>query len=248
MNNFKPGDKVDWVTDFCDNGQFEWPGVVIGTYRCTAGTVAQFYIRKKGDAKGLMRVKEWLLCHLKPHQPKPRYKLVPVSALTEGDVFWCKGRHVEFTPSKWFMVYDPKYADKPCSYEGQTHVWKQTALQTHTSEQGGRRYADTVPISWWQPDDLSRIRSEAGLDEGAGGADTVPRKGDGGTADAVQSPAKPRATVCMTRSQNLKDGDFVAMRVVKMHASKTLALSLPSYGQLTIDPDRFYDKLNRVTK
>lgn len=84
MNNFKPGDQVDWATDFNDNHLFKWPGTVIGTFKCTAGRAVQFYVRKKGDAEGRVRVKEWLMCHLKPHQPKERWRWMKCAHLRSG--------------------------------------------------------------------------------------------------------------------------------------------------------------------
>lgn len=144
---------------------------------------------------------------------KPRYKLVPVADLKPGDRFWCNGRHVDFMSlHNWFIIFKD---DKQWAYEGQTHVWKQTALQADACSPRGRGHLGTVQIGSGHPDNISRVERDPRLDEGAGGADAVPREGDSGTADPVQSPAQPRATVRMTRGRDIKPGERVSFIVAQ---------------------------------
>lgn len=243
MNNFKAGDRVDWVTDFNDNGQFEWPGVVIGTYQCTAGTVAQFYIRKKGDTKGRMRIKEWLVCHLKPHQPKPRCKLVPVNTLKPGDKVW------SVVSGSWHDIGILSFAiaQKPeALWEGSKYVWKQTALQADAGAESGRGHANPMPFREWGTHNISRIECDPRLDEGAGGAYVVPREGNCGTADPVQSPAQPRATVRMTRGRDIKPGERVSF-IVAQDDPAGLYYNVGNVAHM-INPAFFYMVVNNVTK
>lgn len=124
MNNFKTGDQVDWVTDFCDNNKYEWPGVVICTFESLAGTIAQFYIRKKGDTKGRMTVKEWLVCHLKPHQPKPRYRLRSLFQLRVGDKVWTPALGTVIWTEHHIIESNRWHPDGLCAmYVGQRQVW-----------------------------------------------------------------------------------------------------------------------------
>jgi|SRR6478736_3209296 len=121
-----------------------------------------------------------------------------------------------------------------------------TTLQTYARSPRGRKLLGTPARATWQTPDTPSPQYAPRLDAGKRDGVAPAREGCAASelTDPLQGVQQPRATVCMTRGQHLKENQFVAMRVVKMHATKTLALSLPSGGYLTIDPDRFYDKVN----
>ena len=227
------------------------PIVAVNVFRDSWGTeYAQFLTppTNRSDLGDLI-LRTWNARNLVPYTPKPRYKRVPLYQLRVGDKVWTPA-HGHITWTAEHIIESNRWNDQYVAmYEGQTHVWKQTTLQNDPGAQGGRGHFDISPFSGQHPDDLSRLAGQTRLDEGAGGADAVPREGDGGTADTVQSPAQPRATVRMTLGRDIKPGQRISCEVAHDPARKVNYFHAGPFGApVLIIPNLYYLVVNEVTK
>lgn len=180
---------------------------------------------------------------------KPHLVLTPVNELCVCDaILWHgaikiihemrRGAHetyVRFTDDKYSWLPNGK------------KYYAQTAFQAYTSCPGRRGHAITRALNGWGVNNLSCTVGTPRLDEGAGGADAVPREGDGGTADHVQSPAQPRASVRMTQGRNIKNGEQVAFDVNHSAFDGSRHININN-AMIKIDPNRYYYVVNQLTK
>nr|UVX62885.1 MAG: hypothetical protein [Bacteriophage sp.] len=226
----------------------ELPIVAVNVFTDSGGTMYVQFLSPptRPSPEGDLILRTWNARNLVPYTPKPRCKRVPVDSMRVGDKVWSH----EYR--SWLTIVQVGFAASQKTealWEGSRYVWKQTALQTNPGAQGGRGHIDTSTLSGQHPDDLSRLAGQSRLDEGAGSADAVPREGDGGTADPVQSPAQPRETVRMTLGRDIKPGQRISCEVAHDPARKVNYFHAGPFGEpVLIIPNLHYLVVNEVTK
>lgn len=214
------------------------PIVAVNVFKDSGGTTYVQFLTPPTDGSNLgdLILRTWNARNLVPYTEKPRYKRVPLYQLRVGDKVWTP-EHGNITWTAEHIIESNRWNDQYVAmYEGQTHVWKQTTLQNDPGAQGGRGHFDISPFSGQHPDDLSRLAGQTRLDEGTGG-----------TADTVQSPAQPRATVRMTMGRNIKSGEQVAFDVYHSSFDGVRHININN-AMIKIDPNRYYYVVNKLTK
>lgn len=170
---------------------------------------------------------------------KPRYKLVPVTSLREGDVAWSENYAHDSTISALEEEIILKNPD--VHWSGKRYAWKkQTALQKETSSLPFTGGSDPGTGDYGSYLYLSDLIHNAGCGGGIGGA--VPREGNVGSSLQYQGVPEPRATVCMTLGRDIKPGQRVSFIVVQ-DSPAGLYYSVGGVNHM-INPNMYYMVVN----
>lgn len=172
---------------------------------------------------------------------KPHYKLVPLHALRIGDEFLSPSSGDVMTWTEAHMFFSTRWNDRYVAlYEGETHVWKKTTLQTVQCSRPdvGR------PHNWTHHDgytgDLPDCDGQPVRRYGRADPESAPDSCP--PAAGCESVPEPRASMRMIRGSEIKQGDYVAF-----HVPFPPFVSVNN-TRIVLDPDCYYKIVNTVTK
>lgn len=234
---------------FKDVKQINFPCEVMHVFTSSTGKRVIQFLCNSLYTKGAMQLREWDERWLVPHEPvaKPHFKLVAVKSLVAGDVILAPSTGQIITVNAYIehMVGQIASLLWTPSYEGRTHVWKQTTLQKETGVPSGNGRPDTCQGDGWKTTHIQTLGRGLRLDARSRVSHACESERECNASRDVESVPESGTPLRMTLGRYLKSGNYIAFEVKNDGAYPYYVVG--GVGHI-INPDQYFKVVKPITK